>query len=99
MSQPYFEVGEPVILACTTKPELNGEYTVINLWPEGRHLVEIRDNYEHWLTVRQRFAYELEGLKEIWFGESCLRKKYKRPDESFLDMLLKITDKADALQG
>ncbi len=101
MSNPYFEVGEEVILYSKMRPECNGDATVFGAYTTEEEkinrLIELNSPTEHakWNNIGG-ILYELdipcidkEGLTILW-AESALRKKHKPNKDSFGTMLHKL---------
>lgn len=97
MREPYFKVGEEIILQSKEKPNLNGEYVIKKVTRGG-------DSYKCRLTGKmvfcpwgiEEFGYLLEEVMtadrdfENCWHPSALRKKYKPAEESFKELLNNI---------
>lgn len=92
----YFEVGEEVILQSKEKPELNGEYTIVDI-TDGKDRIDptgvmVKGSRSYTL------GYLLEGLTEsdddgsimhlVW-AQSALKKKHQRGEShnTFMDKI------------
>lgn len=83
-NQPWFEVGEEVLLVSPTRPEFNGEYVVIGVVTDGVDPVTGAP------YAKKGLMYSLEGLLHTcneYGGEgtcafqSSLRKKHKPAED------------------
>lgn len=76
MSNPYFSIGEEVILVSRAIPESNGEYAISDhYFGEGRLVDSGEVDIAH--------NYRLEGEEtHLWFDQSALRKKHKPAEDS-----------------
>jgi hypothetical protein len=95
MSQPYFAVGEEVILVSKSHPECNGEHTVARIFIQG-------DEYKStsgkpWQNTSDTIGYWLESDDierrnngKLW-SQSALRKKHPPSTESFTELMSNIT--------
>lgn len=102
---PKFSVGEVVILQSRTRPECNGEYTVVIVaHPGGRYI-----DPNHGGTMKNSSAgigYVLddpnlisaisEGIASAQWAESALRKKHQPGELSYTDLLESLTVKSGA---
>ena len=96
MSQPYFRVGEQVILVSKDSPQLNGEHIVEDILRKG-----IQSNPFDggaMVDVTSAFSYKLEGIEPSdtlygtgYFVQETLRKKHKPSDESFSELMTNYT--------
>lgn len=97
--QPLFSVGEEVILCSVNCPELNGEYTVINVYKEG-DIATCQITGKSFIAngSESGFGYSLyppnlcdiRGLEAL-FDQTALRKKYPPSTESFKEMMSNLT--------
>lgn len=79
--QPYFQVGEEVILQSKHFPEANGIYIV-----EGLHWAENHVSSGTGKDLPNMFVYNLSGCKGQWV-ESALRKKYPPSSQGFSEIM------------
>jgi len=100
MTQPYFSVGEEVILESKNYPEFNGEHVVEHIRAKG--IYPTRHDLLFYRVV-EGFAYKLIGIDEScfpasdsnpYFGQPTLRKKHPPSTESFSEMMDKINNVA-----
>jgi hypothetical protein len=104
---PLFSVGEVVILQSVTRPEINGEDTVIGVYKRG-DLFEDRFTKLHGTLSDpdSLFSYRLKDnagvttndhgvICEAPWRESALRKKHQPGEMSFSELVssLKIGEK------
>jgi len=95
MSNPYFSVGEEVILASIKRPEFNGDHIVEKVFADGDAVFENRDN----IYLSDGTAYYLEGLHcentegyRLTWAQKTLRKKHKPSTDSFTEMMSNINE-------
>ena len=89
MTQPYFQVGEEVILYSKMSPELNGEYTVISAKQTTGDMGGVKVDAPYW-------AYRLTESDNLW-AQVALRKKHT-PGDDFQSLIHSLNnDKAEAL--
>jgi hypothetical protein len=97
MSQPYFSVGEDVILQSVDRPEYNGTQTVEGILPEGIHHIHPARAW----GMRQPFNYKLVGIggyglpeegRNPYFGQSALRKKPPPSKQGFEEFMGNIKE-------
>lgn len=81
MSNPYFEIGEEVILASEMLPQFNGEYIV----SDRRACNNI--GYEYWL--------ENDPVNGKPWYETLLRKKHKPNNESFSQLITNLNKQTE----
>ena len=92
MSNPYFSVGEEVILVSVDYPELNGDYIILDVMPPTGNIIRGRDGlmYRH-----NNLDYSIgEGGRnglDHW-AQSALRKKHKPSTDSFTEMMSNINE-------
>lgn len=88
---PYFSVGEEVILCSKSNPQLNGNYIVETAIKTGTYSeCRITGRSIRCTNGLSDYGYRLEGLlvkcefgfEAIW-DQSALRKKHKGSDKSF----------------
>lgn len=99
MPNPYFSVGEEVILQSKDSPELNGEYVVEAVFGEGdtcsrtagRRWIN-KNGYGYFLEGECHMAPDSECPRVVW-RESALRKKHKPSTDSFTEMMSNINEK------
>ena len=91
MSNPYFEIGEEVILVSVMHPRLNGDHVVEWVCPAGEVTNPFKENS---IITGDSIGYKLvgiqpsdEGSKTSIFAQSALRKKHKPSDESFSELM------------
>ena len=87
MSNPYFEIGEEIILQTNLYPELNGEHTITD------YSFELFDDESGGTGLRH--GYELSCGD--WFDQSCLRKKHKgsEDNESFSQLITNLNKQTE----
>jgi len=96
MRNPYFSVGEEVILVSNSAPHLNGEHVVEWIMPPGVH----ENPYDKPHSVSgTTFGYKLVGVDPEdtpstsgIFDQPALRKKHKPSPESFTEMMGNIKE-------
>ena len=95
---PYFSVGEEVILQSKDEPQLNGEYVVEAVFDEGE--TASTSPGKTWVNVNG-YGYFLEGeyhthpdsdCPRVLWTESALRKKHKPSTDSFTEMMSNIDE-------
>jgi len=86
MTQPYFSVGEEVVLVSKESPELNGEYVIESIITDWEFDP----------------GYDLEGITldegpgtNVHWAQEALRKKHKPSDKSFSELM----DTANTMEG
>jgi len=99
--QPFFSVGEEVILQSKKYPEYDGEYVIEEVFYGDDQLlcrltgeiIPLFDDgvYSYIFTVPLQETLRLDDNTEALFPESDLRKKHKPADESFRDMMNRYT--------
>jgi len=105
MSNPYFSVGEEVILRSKYYPQYDGEYIVSEVIPfaDAKRL-----SYEKGMNFRdfpESYHYSLDGLScdvtnntddstKTWhyWSQRSLRKKHKPSTDSFTEMMGNIKE-------
>ena len=98
MSNPYFKIGEEVILQSKDLPHLNGEYVVEEVLLDGDVVYSSPNN-----TVTNRgITYTLfkdirvkvlsDGECRRGWAQSALRKKHPPSDDSFEEMMSKLKE-------
>jgi len=99
MTQPYFSVGEEVILKSKDNPHLNGEYIIEDLKSRGLHMNPFKNN--DIINVTVSYGYKLAGIDPRdtsagtgYFSQSALRKKHQPPEdnESFSEIINNIKE-------
>lgn len=80
MGNPYFSVGEEVIVVSEDRPQFNGDHIVDKIFNKGRQPHPFVANAT--LNVIRRYGYSLVGINPEVLGESALRKKPKLSDDS-----------------
>lgn len=86
--QPYFSVGEEVILVSRDFPEYNGEYTIRKILSKGDKTLHCRVSNTLKSYYTSRVGYQMEEILsrksdtcnddiEIVWDQSALRKKHK----------------------
>lgn len=90
MTQPYFSIGEEVILISIDNPRLNGEYTIERYMPPQPCINPLTGR----LNTSTNHAYKLHGIEPEdttkgsgYFRQSSLRKKHRPSDESFSELM------------
>lgn len=93
MTQPYFSIGEQVILISIDNPRLNGEYTIERYMPPRPCINPLTGR----LNTSTNHAYKLHGIEPEdttkgsgYFRQTSLRKKYEPPAKSFSEMMDKL---------
>lgn len=84
--RPKFEVGEVVLLRSLTRPEINGECTVLEvLYREDGYIGHVTGEVSH-------FAYRTTTYSEHggWI-ESALRKKHQPGEMSFDSLMASLS--------
>ena len=98
---PYFEVGEEVILCSTMHPEFNGEYLVIEALSGNEFASYIRNLGYRVAFDTGPFYYNLGFLIDTeeeggfeWYHweQTALRKKHKPSTDSFTEMMSNIDE-------
>ena len=92
MTNPYFSVGEEVIVVVEHGSQHNGDHVIEAILPKGRHELPETGGFHN---VTDLFAYKMVGIGyddvpdeySGYFKQSSLRKKHKPSDESFTDMI------------
>lgn len=91
--QPWFSVGEEVILQSTQFPEYNGEYCVTRILNKG-DIFQCRLSGRFAVKSDSLTSYVLnesfkdsDGATEIIWFQSALRKKHKPSDRSFGELM------------
>lgn len=91
MNNPYFSVGEEVLLVSKNEPEMNGDYTVLSInFPDG----SVVKNHKGKEFVFRELHYSIGAISNKGFdawGQSALRKKPDLSDESFSDLMRNYT--------
>lgn len=85
MNNPYFSIGEEVILVSKDAPHLNGDYTVERVLQKGDTLTSTDGN----IGIVSELGYSI-GVAFTRYDSWCqsaLRKKHKPSDESFTNMI------------
>jgi len=92
MNEPYFQVGEEVILVSRLWPELNGDHVIEHRLTTG--LWSNRYKPDSMVDITSPAAYKLVGLDpgvtiegSGYFGQPSLRKKHKPSTESFHELI------------
>jgi len=96
MSNPYFSVGEEVILQSKDFPHLSGDHIIERVFLVGDPVFKVGN---HTYVNRDTPAYHLEGENDIgrdgyrepWV-QSVLRKKHKPSTDSFTEMMSNINE-------
>lgn len=107
MSRPLFWVGEEVILQSVSSPEKNGDAVVLEvLSPEESvaRAKELNPDFPGEYRNMEGIGYVLDipaGMSErgnrlVCWAESALRKKHEGSQDSFEQMMDKLTDKVAA---
>lgn len=95
MNEPYFQVGEEVILVSKSVPELNGEYVVEHALPHGNWPNPYPSEFKR-INVTEGAGYKLMGIEASetiptgYFKQSALRKKHKPSSQSFSNLITNI---------
>lgn len=86
--QPYFSIGEEVVVQSSFSPEHNGE-DIIESMMYGTVTLKDDTTYEGWLYITEQ-----QTDKTLSYIEPSLRKKHKPSDESFHSLMssLKIKE-------
>lgn len=85
MTRAKFEEGEVVILQSKQRPELNGEYVVLSVVPDGTTYKDCT----FFTSDGNPFGYDLghtlilEGCHPNIWSECALRKKHKPASKGF----------------
>jgi len=96
MNEPYFQVGEEVLIQCETSPQDNGDATVLSVLPPSS--VEIKnpmssgdfiDPHNQNIYWMDKSYVEPEGWSG-WYFQSTLRKKHKPSTKSFSQLITNI---------
>ncbi len=92
MNEPYFQVGEEVILVSVKHPHVNGDYVVEDILPPNQTVDPYNSN--HLITKDGTAGYKLEGLDDVgnsvWWTQNSLRKKHKPSTQSFSNLITNI---------
>jgi hypothetical protein len=98
MSNPYFKIGEEVILQSKNLPNLNGEYVVEEVFLDGD---VVYSSPKHRITSGG-IAYTLfkdirmevlsDGEYRRGWAQSALRKKHPPSDDNFEEMMSKLKE-------
>ena len=96
MTQPYFNVGETVILQSVDDPHLSGEHAIEHCLAIGAHANPYKDGFT--VTITESYGYKLFGIDHGdtisgsgYYRQSALRKKHKPSDESFSEIMTNYT--------
>ena len=100
MNNPYFEVGEEVILVSENEPQFNGDYIVAGVFDQEERAEHIRKRGFISNKTGGEFGYDLgfvinvdkQGFEEIFWAQSALRKKHKPSTDSFTEMMSNIDE-------
>jgi len=93
MNEPYFEVGEEVILESKSAPEWNGEHVIEHVLPNGTWVNPSECTHVH---ITEGFGYKLMGVESSekrvtgYFVQSALRKKHKPSGKSFQELITNL---------
>ena len=109
MDNPLYKIGEEVILASKSRPDLNGDYIVVDYQRIGIDDGKYRDPWTGtWVVSNGGWVYKLdmqpresEGFPLEGWLESALRKKHRPADDEFTaDILAKCgSDKYNTIKS
>lgn len=96
MTNPYFSVGEQVLLVSKYNPEYNGDYTVIDIISRSeRNMKAEKSGFVFSSDSDCPYSYDLGFSRPLrndcgewrYFGQAALRKKHRPADESFSELM------------
>lgn len=82
--RPKFEVGEVVLLCSECRPELSGEFTVVQRWHDE---VTTKTTGEKFIG----FIYLLDDDSGLTWVESSLRKKHIPGELNFRELMTSLS--------
>lgn len=104
MGNPYFSVGEEVVICSKHYPEINGDNTIISVLNNDEMQLILTSMGDFHTTVSGYF-YELDidiearvnsgkptGVKINHLNQSALRKKHKPSTDPFTEMMSNINE-------
>jgi hypothetical protein len=83
-----FHLNELILLQSKGQPERNGEYVVIDV----KHSPACR-NESTGEILKDVYIYKLEGIEDVSWLESALRKVHKGSDFNFTELMSNLNTK------
>lgn len=83
-SRPLFAVNEQIRLVCKGFPEDNGDFTIVEMdWSNDFEYFNVNEK----IPEPPMWHYKLDNGIDVWYEESCLRKKYPPSSQSFSELI------------